>query len=49
VTKVLKRALTASSDTWKAFGESAAFATTCLEYHTAVKARDFVFTSFAKR
>ena len=40
---------TAASDTWKAFGESAAFATTCVECHTAVKARDYVFTSFAKR
>ena len=39
----------ASSDMWKVFGDSPAFANTCHGCHTRVKARDFVFTKYAKR
>ena len=39
----------ASSDTWKTFGDGPAFANTCHACHTIVKARDFVFTKYAKR
>jgi hypothetical protein len=39
----------AASDTFKPFGDSPAFAKTCHACHTLVKARDFVFTSYAKR
>ena len=39
----------ARSSTWKAFGESPSFANTCHACHTRVKARDFVFTSYAQR
>ena len=39
----------ASSDTWTAFGESAAFANTCHACHTIVKARDYVFLDYPKR
>ncbi len=38
-----------ASDTFKPFGDSAAFAKTCQECHTLVKVRDFVFTDSAKR
>jgi hypothetical protein len=39
----------AASDTWKAFGDSPAFAKTCHGCHTVVKAHDFVFTKYPKR
>ncbi|MGH8531372.1 MAG: cytochrome P460 family protein [Gammaproteobacteria bacterium] len=39
----------AASDTFKAFGDSPAFANTCHACHTLVKARDFVFTNYPKR
>ena len=39
----------AASGTWKPFGESPAFAKTCHQCHTRVKARDFVYTSYAQR
>ncbi len=39
----------ASSDAWKPFGDSPAFANTCHECHTLVKSRDFVFTKYQKR
>lgn len=39
----------AASDTWKAFGDSPAFAKTCHGCHTVVKTRDFVFTKYSKR
>jgi Cytochrome P460 len=39
----------ASSDTFKPFGDSAAFALTCNRCHTRVKARDYVYTDYAKR
>ena len=38
-----------SSDGWKTFGDSPAFANTCHECHTLVKDRDFVFTKYQKR
>ena len=39
----------AASGTWKAFGDTPAFANTCHACHTLVKARDFVYTSYAQR
>lgn len=39
----------AASGTWKAFGDSPAFAKTCHGCHTIEKARDFVFTTYQKR
>jgi hypothetical protein len=39
----------AASDTFKAFGDDPAFVNTCHACHTIVKARDFVFTDYAKR
>jgi Cytochrome P460 len=39
----------ASSDTWKAFGDSPEFASTCHACHTIVKANDYVFTAYPKR
>ena len=39
----------AASDTFKAFGDSPAFANTCHACHTIVRARDFVFTNYPKR
>ena len=39
----------AATGTWKAFGDSPAFANTCHGCHTIVKGRDFVFTSYAER
>lgn len=38
-----------SSDTFKPFGNDGSFAKTCHQCHTRVKARDFVFTSYARR
>src|SRR5262245_32871367 len=38
-----------SSDTWKIFGDTPAFAETCYTCHTLVKSRDFVFTKYQKR
>ena len=38
-----------ASDTFKAFGDASEIVNTCHTYHTFVKARDFVFTSYAKR
>ena len=38
-----------SSDMWKTFGDSPAFANTCHGCHTRVKARNFVFTRYQKR
>ena len=38
-----------ASGTWMPFGESRAFANTCHAYHTSVKARDSVYTSYAQR
>lgn len=38
----------ASSDTWKAFGDSPAFANTCHACHTIVRPRDYVFTHYPK-
>jgi hypothetical protein len=39
----------AASDSFKPFGDGPEFVNTCHACHTIVKARDFVFTSFAKR
>ena len=39
----------AASDKFKAFGDSPEFVNTCHGCHTLVKARDFVFTDYAKR
>ena len=39
----------AAAGTWKAFGDSPAFANTCHGCHTIVKAHDFVYTSYAQR
>ena len=39
----------AASDTWKAKGDNADFVNACHGCHTIVKARDFVFTHYAKR
>jgi hypothetical protein len=39
----------ASSDTWKAFGDSPDFASTCHACHTIVQAHDYVFTEYPKR
>ena len=38
-----------ASDTFKAFGDSPAFAKTCHECHMGAKTRDFVWTSYPKR
>lgn len=38
-----------ASSAWKAFGDNPAFANKCHACHTIVKARDFVFTSYAQR
>ncbi len=38
-----------ASDAWKPFGDGPAFANKCHACHTIVKARDFVFTSYAQR
>ncbi|MBC8165650.1 MAG: cytochrome P460 family protein [Bryobacteraceae bacterium] len=37
------------SGAWKAFGDGPAFASKCHTCHALVKARDFVFTSYAER
>jgi Cytochrome P460 len=39
----------AASDTFRALGDSPAFAKTCHGCHTAARARDFVWTSYPKR
>ena len=39
----------AASGTWKAFGDSPAFANTCHACHTIVKGRDYVYTTYAQR
>ena len=39
----------AASDTWKAKGDNADFVNACHGCHTIVKARDWVFTHYAKR
>ena len=39
----------AASDTWTASGDRPEFVEACHTCHTAVKARDFVFTSYPKR
>jgi hypothetical protein len=39
----------AASDTFNPFGDDPAFANICHGCHTLVKARDFVFTNYAKR
>jgi hypothetical protein len=39
----------ATSGTFKPSGKDASFAKTCHQCHTLVKARDFVFTSYAQR
>jgi hypothetical protein len=38
-----------ASGAWKPFGDNPAFANKCHACHTIVKARDFVFTSYAQR
>jgi hypothetical protein len=38
-----------ASGVWTPFGDSPAFATKCHACHTIVKARDFVFTTYAQR
>ena len=39
----------AASDKFKVFGDGPEFVNTCHGCHTLVKARDFVFTNYAKR
>jgi 1,4-alpha-glucan branching enzyme len=39
----------AASDRWKAKGDNADFVNACHGCHAVVKARDFVFTHYAKR